>query len=376
MISEIKNNKRNMAKTKKHIAVQNEFDFVEESSKQINTMTNTEQKPIDATNYHRVQNDPSVKKSDCTETTLTYSSMQIAESGVITPLDTPTTSVGTLIETPTLNPGKKCIPPKIFSRNEYGLFDHIDYLFKDDGYVNWRAMIPKEYLYVGDNIKNNPVRREMFEKKYGKKPEKIDLSLDKVEDDDLLITLAGIRYLATLRGYEYVEFKTLESSNQAYAVVNCSIAWFNNYETIFDKDKKYYDTTRFDAVGCASTDNTSGHFRNYLPEIASNRAFCRAVRNFLNINVVSDEEVHEKKDEPKPQTSTGVTPYGNPVELLTAKLQEKGISFQKLKELMVKKDKEWSSYEAVLDVPNVKIFDVLGRMKKKEKQQAEGPVEE
>lgn len=329
-----------MAKPKKHIAVQEDFSFMKELGQESNTNESLNEN----------------KDNKTTEVT-----------------DTIMSSTGNLVNIPCI---KNNTPPQILCRNQYGLYNHIDYSFNSEGFVNWRSMIPTRFLYVGDNIKENPLRRELFEKKYGKKPEKVDLLVDKIEDRDLLITLAGIRYLASLRGYEIVEFKTLESSNQNYAVVNCAIYWRTNYENTFNEKDLYFNTVRFDAVGCASIDNTNGKFRNYLPEIASNRAFCRAVRNFLNIDVVSDEEVFSEKEEVKPTTSSGVTPYGKPEEVLKAKMDEKGITFQKLKDAMIKKDKEWEKFESILDIPPIKIFDVLGRLRDKEKKDKDGPVPE
>lgn len=272
---------------------------------------------------------------------------------------------------------KTCIPPQKLVRNTFGLYTHINYSFNEEGFVNWRAMIPTRYLYVGDNIKENKLRRDLFEKKYGKKPELVDLAVDKIDDKDLLITLAGIRYLAVLRGYESVKFNTLSSSNQDFTVVTCDIDWISNYESAAttQNDRGGWGVI-FSGVACASTENTNGVFKTYLPEVSSNRAFCRAVRNFLNIDVVSDEEAFEKKDESK-ATTNGVTPYGNPHELLKAKLEEKGYTFAKLKDGMItkRKDKEWEKYEAIVDIPNLKVFEVLGILKQKEEKE-KNPVPE
>lgn len=405
-----------MGRPKKHIAIQNEFGFVPEITKPtqevaphnlklekslketieiLNSSKSMTENPIineklaqelqlPTTNYTQVVgavNPPSQITTSCIPSTMfPYVGDPPGSCGSLSSNIGPNTtengnvlgiSGGAYIPA---NP--KATPPKQLARNQYGLYNHINYIFNDEGFVNWRAMIPVRYLYVGDNIKENPMKRELFEKKYGKKPEKIDLAIDKIEDKDLLITLAGIRYLAALRGYDSVEFKTVESSNQNQVIVECIITWFVNYETKFNNDAKdYFDTTRYSAVANASTDNTNGVFKTYLPEIASNRAFCRAVRNFLNIDVVSDEEAFEKKDEPKAAASNGVTPYGNPHELLKAKLEEKGYTFAKLKDSMVKKDKEWEKYEAIVEIPHIKVFDVLGRLKQKEEKE-KNPVPE
>ena len=345
-----------MAKPKKHIAIQENFPFTEEVTKSVQ-----ECPPKD------VETDNSVK------TTID----QLNVSGELTtPISAPQESVDSA-NYATVEPTKKNIPPVKFSRNSYGLYSHIDYVFHENGFVDWRAMIPIKYLYVGKNIKDNPVRREMFEKKYGKKPEKVDLTVDKIEDDDLLITLAGIRYLASLRGYTRVTFDTAPSTLD-YSSVNCRINWIKNFET---ENSDFYGEVTFDGVACATSENTYSFTRNYLPEIASNRAFCRAVRNFLNIDIVSDEEAFDKKLSDStlpPTTSTGTTPYGQPHEVLKAKMEEKGVDFPKLKASMIKyctnnpEKKEtlavWEKAESVLDLTSIQIFDVIGLMKKKDKE--------
>lgn len=391
-----------MGRPKKHIAVQKEFGFISEVPEAIDPpphnleFEKSLKKSIEALNSYpaksMIQKDnPVINEALAQELQINIQNTSIPgaplTSGLVTNnypyLGDPPGSCGMIGGTIGPNPymgtsggsytppNPKSVPPKQLTRNQYGLYNHIDYVFNEEGFVNWRAMIPVRYLYVGDNIKENPVRRELFTKKYGKKPEEINLATDKIEDKDLLITLAGIRFVATLRGYDSVEFRTLPSSNQGFAVVECVIGWVANFEM---SHKQEYGLT-FGAVACASPETTNGGFKNYLPEIASNRAFCRAVRNFLNIDVVSDEEAFEKKDDPKAPASNGVTPYGDPKEMLKAKLDEKGISFEQLKASMIKKDKEWEKYAAIIEVPSIKIFDVLGRLKQKEEKE-KNPVPE
>lgn len=392
-----------MGRPKKHIAIQDEFGFVpevtkpvQESPPQDSSFEKSLKKSIKTLNRYPAKSmtqkdNPIINEKLAQELQLPVNKTQIDNCISMPPCNYENTGVGTTYPgAPAINTqpatwnygplttvgssfiqndnplNKTCIPPQKLTRNSHGLYTHINYIFGDDGFVNWRAMIPVKYLYVGDNIKENPVRRELFTKKYGKKPEQIDLVVDKVEDKDLLITLAGIRYLAALRGYDGVRFTVLNSSNQSFVVVNCEIDWWKNFEI---------DNTTFGGVACASTDNTNGVFKTYLPEMASNRAFCRAVRNFLNIDVVSDEEAFEKKDDPKAPAANGVTPYGDPKEMLKAKLEERGWTFEKLKEGMIKKDKEWEKYSAIIEVPSIKIFDVLGRLKQKEEKE-KNPVAE
>ena len=37
--------------------------------------------------------------------------------------------------------------PEKFRRNEHGLLESVDYVFNNDGSVNWRAMITSEQLH-------------------------------------------------------------------------------------------------------------------------------------------------------------------------------------------------------------------------------------
>ena len=176
-------------------------------------------------------------------------------------------------------------PPISLKRNKYGLYNHIQYIFNEDGTVNWRAMIPNKYLYINPDIVSNASRAQAFTNKYGKKPSEINLDVDKVEDKDLTILLGGIRYLANLRGMDKFTFNVKESRND-YSVIECNIDWISNYE-----NPGYGSSS---GVACASPQNTSQFVVHYLPEMASNRAFCRAVRNYLNIDIVSKEELGNK----------------------------------------------------------------------------------
>ena len=40
----------------------------------------------------------------------------------------------------------KSTPPKVIKRNEYGLMEGLDYVYQENGLVNWRKMIKPEYL--------------------------------------------------------------------------------------------------------------------------------------------------------------------------------------------------------------------------------------
>ena len=41
----------------------------------------------------------------------------------------------------------KTYGPDLWKRNQHGLLESVEYIFNDDGSVNWRAMINPEHLY-------------------------------------------------------------------------------------------------------------------------------------------------------------------------------------------------------------------------------------
>ena len=60
----------------------------------------------------------------------------------------------------------------------------------------------------------------------------------------------------------------------------------------------------------ATLNNTSSFATKFLETIACNRAFVRAVRNFLNVHIVGDDEI-DKSSSPAPSSSAsapGLTP--------------------------------------------------------------------
>ena len=102
-------------------------------------------------------------------------------------------------------------PPKLVTRNQYGLLDNINYIYHEDGTINWRKMVKTEYLV--------PNRQ---------KTQETDVS--KLEDRELLILLGGIKELAQIRGYTKVEYKVVAASENYFAT-SCKITWIPNYET-------------------------------------------------------------------------------------------------------------------------------------------------
>ena len=233
---------------------------------------------------------------------------------------------------------KKIYGPDIYKRNEHGLLTNVDYTFNEDGSVNWRAMVKEEYLYPNKdwfNARGQPV----------------PTSVSGLEDNQMLITLAGIKELARLRGFHKVAFKT--SGDESYVVVKCSISWTNNYESsLLCQD--YQD------VANATTSNTNSFCSKFLETIACNRAFVRCVRNYLNIHIVGADEIDNSKGADNSQgVETAALSPVTPVGLLEKTLREKHdiSNFEGFKELLrgLWKDEKYMNDE----VKNWKSFKDL-----------------
>lgn len=169
---------------------------------------------------------------------------------------------------------KKIFGPDLYKRDQHGLLENVDYIFNEDGSVNWRAMIKPEFLYPN---------RDWFN--YRNKP--MPDSSEGLADNQLLIMLGGIKELARLRGFESVSFKT-ESISETYVIASCEILWSANYESGQER-VSYQD------VANATLDNTDSFASKFLETIACNRAFVRCVRNFLNIHIVGADEIDKSK---------------------------------------------------------------------------------
>jgi hypothetical protein len=237
-----------------------------------------------------------------------------------------------------LESSKAQIPPNIITRNRYGLLENgsINYIYNEDGSINWRKMVKQEYLV--------PNRQ---------KTQETDVS--KLEDKDLLILLGGIKELAQIRGYTNVEYKVVAAS-ESYFATSCRITWIPNYET----DGR---EIVFEALADATCNNTKSFARFFLAAIAENRAFVRCVRNFLKINIVSQEELGDAKliDEVNSIQDNPTSPY----VLLEKVMKDKGISFDNLKSKLVKeKFDNAENINSINDISKVKIFELIDRIKK------------
>jgi hypothetical protein len=235
-----------------------------------------------------------------------------------------------------------------FARDENGFINSVDYVFNQDNTINWRGMLKPEHLVANrDAFKNSPDTNLK------------ELDVSTLPDNKLLILLAGIKEVAQIRGYENVQYEVLEARPD-YVAVKCTINWVGNYETGNSR-------VSFSALADAHWDNTHNFAKNFLMAIAENRAFVRAVRNFLKINIVGSDEMGGKNSqalntEYEPVTGT------DPVSLLQKTMNDYNISFDKIKDGAIRKGidgaETWSSCE---DIPPLSIFTIVSGIKNKNK---------
>jgi hypothetical protein len=195
--------------------------------------------------------------------------------------------------------------PAKFKRDANGLLMNIKYVFDESGAVNWRAMLKNENLYVNEG----------YFKSRGKD---VPRSPEGLRDNQVLITLSGIKELARLRGFNGIHYYT-EKCELDHVAVNCTVCFIGNYET-------GGESVSFQDMANATLDNTSSFATKFLETIACNRAFVRCVRNFLNIHIVGYDEIdHSNKKSTSGSSLTSLTPQG----ILQKHCEESGvISFE------------------------------------------------
>ena len=251
-----------------------------------------------------------------------------------------------------MSKAKKKYGPDIYKRNEDGLLENVDYIFNEDGSINWRAMIKPEFLYPNKDwfsLRNKPVPS----------------SVDGLDDKQLLIMLGGIKELAKLRGFVAVDFDVQNVSDN-YVTAKCTILWSNNYETAGDFTSTYTDFAN------ASEANTDDFCIKFLETIACNRAFVRCVRNYLNVHIVGADEIDKSKNA---DNSVSIeyddSPAITPTDLLEKILKSKHDvnSFDDFKNLLRdfwKKEtyrneqaREWASFKDISAKDARKLIAVL-----------------
>ena len=231
------------------------------------------------------------------------------------------------------------VPPKVIKRNEFGLIEGLDYVFQENGMVDWRRMVDNKYIVPNrDNTAETDVT--------------------KLKDKDLIILLAGLKDVANIRGFSSVTYNVVEAS-QEYVCASCSIVWAGNYET------EKSESVLFQGVADAGLNNTDGFGQIYLAAIAENRAFCRAVRNFLRINIVAKEEIAPNKTKQLGSNSSSAKSV-SPDSFLLSVLKENNITFEQVKKKMIsEKVEEANAWNSTKDIPRLTVFEIIQRIQSK-----------
>ena len=186
---------------------------------------------------------------------------------------------------------KNNIGPNLYKRDDNGLLENAEYIFNEDGSIDWRSMIKEEHLFPN---------KLWFESRKKSVPR----TIEGLKDHQLLIKLSGIKELAKLRGFSDVSYNILKCE-QDHVAVTCAISFMPNYET-------GGQVVHFEDMANATLNNTSSFATKFLETIACNRAFVRAVRNFLNVHIVGDDEI-DKSEVQSPSTitkSSSLSPQG------------------------------------------------------------------
>ncbi len=207
-----------------------------------------------------------------------------------------------------------------YERLPDGLIKGFNYLKSDDGRINWKAHLNVKWL----RVKNDSVKD--VEKRYKKPLTEIDLST--VEDYFLYVTLGGYNEVARLRGFDSL-VHSVDYIDSQKAVVTCTIHFIPNTE----------EPNGLTCAGVASGSiyNISPDFAPFMETIAENRAFVRAVRRALNINIVGAEELGKGVSLPAggatsaPESAPEETASLKPYAVLEKRCRELGVTFDVLK---------------------------------------------
>jgi hypothetical protein len=249
----------------------------------------------------------------------------------------------TPISEPTIlefHPATLIIPPRRFLRNEFGLIDDgsVTYIYNEDGTINWRKMVKPDHLVPN---------KQVFDRRNKPTPKEID----GLHDNELLILLAGIKELAFFRGYSSVTYQVVAPTPN-YVVATCQIEWMPNFET-------GGRPITFSAIGDACPENTTSFGRVYLGAMAENRAFVRSVRNFLKINIVSQEEMGPAGGKEFGETD-------NTSVLLKETMDKYGVPFETIKKKLIAEGVEGvEAFTSLDEIPKIKKFELIERIKTK-----------
>jgi len=236
-----------------------------------------------------------------------------------------------------------------YKRNEFGLVEDVEYKYNEDGSINWRAMIPTEHLYPN---------KGWFEARNQPMPN----STEGLEDYQLLIKLSGIKELAKLRGFSNVNYDVVKCEMD-HVAIKCSIDWLGNFES-------ENQPITFQDIANATAYNTSNFAQKFLETIATNRAFVRCVRNFLNIHIVGADEIDTSNNKSAPMQQESVA-YG-PLNVLMSQVKLSGSDqdFEIFKEILrglyknnAYKNKDVKNWKTWGNIPKTEITKLIKVLK-------------
>lgn len=236
------------------------------------------------------------------------------------------------------------VKPNPFARDAEGLIASLHYPRNPNGSVNWRALIPPQHLYVNPDFEVELKTRFNVKSRW-------DMDVTKVEDKQLLVTLGGWQELLRLRGYHSLRYPIL-STRDGSASATCEIEFIGNFET------NGKPVIHSESAG-ANLNSVTGSFQLHLEAMATNRAFARCVRTFLNVPIYGKDEFDPeanaayldalKKGEnplapPKPETPTKEDNSIDVLGFLKSKCQnrKKPITFEAIKARAVEIKEGWT----------------------------------
>lgn len=217
--------------------------------------------------------------------------------------------------------------------------------------IDWRKLLNPAHIVF--NTKNEKVAAEI-EKAYGAPAKSLVYAevaaKQEVSEKHILVLLKGWQDLAELRGFTRSVPVSIAAASDLVTVA-WQIDWVPN-----EDDPKGKTTG---ATADATMENTGGW--GYLGAMAGNRAFCRAVRQGLGIQILSFDEIAAKDAPPQESgESNSITiatsQVGQPVPTLIRVCQEAKVSFEAIKKGATTKYRDkiesdpstWTKFE---DVP-------------------------
>lgn len=262
-----------------------------------------------------------------------------------------------------------------FKRDSDGLLEHILHPRTEDRRVAWQDMIPSRYFYVRSEYETEIMTQQNVKRKW-------DIDVTKCEPKQLLVTLDGINYIAALRGIKAIRPQLHTCSPEA-VYSTCEIEFIPNFEDPVG--------LTVGAQASATLNCVSGKFQLFLGPIAQNRAFVRACRQALHIEILGRDEFDEKASKAyeeslkkgespvaesakKPETSaTGDSsssePIHTPSALLADRCKKLGITFEKIKaraleiKMKMASDPESAKIQRIHDDPSTWTgFDKISKL--------------